>query len=212
MSERLNIEIHYKDKVLACVKHRWGGYTMSASTVTAEIIQSIVEHRKNKKMTDEEMLNLSVRLLVETGATFMDGEKEVFMGLSSDESLYLDTQEESFGDGCIAVSEEGKSWIRETEEARVEVHLDDDTINFNVVYFLGDEDGFKADLKNTYDKREANQLIKKYQKKGVPCIVNNLEKISFDDFLKFDNELENLYEKDEVYFKDGSGTHVQFIS
>jgi len=150
MGQRLNLEIT-KDNygtILAAGYYHWSGYTYSAMQVVIQALNAIQE------MGEDEYQNLrkksdiltAIRILEATGAGLCEVDREVVK--SSRDAAHEMFPDEEFkpvidrNHGLIEITEEGIKMIQYWEEAKVQICLDDLTIDFYSAISVCDVDDY----------------------------------------------------------------------
>jgi hypothetical protein len=177
MGQRLNIEIIKNGETLANAYYHWGAYTSSSLELTKLIIENI-----DNIQCEDEVIR-AVRLLEFTGALITSEEIEEMHKRSEKETF---KNAESRNDGLISITKEGIESTRKWEEGRVEIHLDEEFVDFNVFW--------KYD-KKTY-LEDSEKTGEKYQK--LPLNTYNYNHISFDKFNQIADETLQMI-KNRVY-------------
>lgn len=167
MWQRLNIEIRKNNRVLANAYYHWSGYTSSSLRLTEEILCNI-----DKTYHNNEVVN-AVRLLETTGALLTEREIVTIKSIC-DDVINFDIATHR-NNGLISVSEEGIERTQFSEEARVEIHLDKKTINFQGV-------DFKTKQEFLDDLEEYGEGCDQYN--DLDVINADLENIPFSEFPK----------------------------
>lgn len=142
MGQRLNIEIRKDDKVLANSYYHWSGYTSSS----LKLVSLILGELESIKYENDTLR--AIKLLEVTGA-----------GLTASELGELDKniknndfkQATSRNDGLIAVSDDGISETQSWEEARVEIHLDIETLKLKLYWEVDEKDYDEEDKPKYYE-------------------------------------------------------------
>lgn len=160
MGQRLNIEINQNGETLANAYYHWSAYTSSSLELTRIILEN-----KNK-VKHEDPVIYAVRLLETTGARLQEDEIKPMQKRNPLEKFEIATDR---NEGLIAISEKGKDETRKWEEGRVEIYLDDETINFDVVYTV-DKEEFMEDYEKTEEEYK-EMPIKNYQFVETPFDV-----------------------------------------
>ena len=183
MGQRLNIQIENSDKVLANSYYHWSGYTSSSLYLTSVILH----HLENIKHDNDTVR--AVRLLELTGAKLTGEELKKL-----DETMKSNQFEQatSRNDGLIAISPEGIIETQVWEEARVEIHLDTETVKLDL-YYDYEESDYDEDNKPEFYKSELNY-----------------KEVSFNDFKALKNEILQSI-KDKKYYVDANGQKLCFI-
>ena len=172
MGQRLNIEIRKDDKVLANAYYHWSGYTSSSLRLTEHILNNI------EKINYENDIVKAIKLLETTGAGLTKDELD---NLNEDlKSLNFELAN-SRDDGLIAISEKGINETQDWEEARVEVHLDTQTLKLNL-YFEIKEDEIDEEYK-------------------IAKASMNYSEVSFSDFNKVKEEILEHINNKNYYFE-----------
>lgn len=177
MGERLNIEILKDGKVLANSYYHWSGYTRSSLGLTQHILNNL-----NNVIHEDEVLR-AIKLLETTGAGLTDDEK-VYAG-----NVYKDIQ---FGkcsgrnEGLIAVSEEGIKTTRRWEEARVQIHIDTEKVDFGAYW--------------KYEKEEHREDYHEDQDELQECDIK-FNGIAFSEFEAFNKAVYDLIENDVYWIR-----------
>lgn len=127
MGQRLNIEIHNNNGVLANSYYHWGAYTNTALDYTQKITD-VYSHIDKETCND---LKLAVMLLQATGAGIGKGEYDAILSDSRFCGIHLEDSK-SRNDGIIKISEEGIKNTREYEEGRVIINIEAETFMFDV--------------------------------------------------------------------------------
>lgn len=144
MGQRLNIEIHSGDNVLANAYYHWSGYTRSSIELAKRIVAD------HDKVQEENQTLRAIRLLELTGARLTNVEIE------HAKSVGLDNQFEpadSRNAGLIAISEKGMAETQLWEEARVTIDLADNTVTFDALWSY-----LKEEYVDNYSQEEYEKL------------------------------------------------------
>ena len=130
MGQRLNVEIKYGGELLANAYYHWSGYTSSSVETTSAILKDI---SKIGKIDDP--LQTAVQLLFNTGARFANEEITDIRKESGRKEKYVITDDKpvSRNDGLICISQKGMEETRHWEEARVEIDLKSQEVDFNAL-------------------------------------------------------------------------------
>lgn len=183
MGQRLNIQIENDKEVLANAYYHWSGYTSSALKLTSFILH----HLENVKHDNDTVR--AVRLLELTGAKLQGCELKKL-----DETMKNNEFEQatSRNYGLIAISQEGIEETQHWEEARVEIHLDTETVKLDLYYDYEDEED------------EDEEDIEFYQSNL------NYEEVSFKEFEALKEEILQSIE-DKKYYVIANGKKLVFI-
>lgn len=126
MGQRLNIEIHEGEMCLANAYYHWSGYTQDALELTKKIIYYYPECRVNTGYQG------ACELLQYTGARFSSDE---FVRCGVKKALAdMIGAGANRDNGLIAITKEGIEETRYWEEARVEIDIIAETIDFRVFW------------------------------------------------------------------------------
>lgn len=170
MGQRLNIEIHNKDGILANAYYHWSGYSLTAYNLTESIVAMVTKWRSKIK---NDML-FAVGLLEATGAGIPKEELEFLR--TSEWCAHMSSKEWSKiifkpgvdrNAGLIAVSPKGVERTRFWEEGRVTINIDTKEVNFNV-YWEYDEETFKERFPAMYENPVGIAEIKDFQLDKIP--------------------------------------------
>lgn len=144
MGQRLNIEIVEKGKCLANAYYHWSAYT----TTSAELARQIIKHIPDVK--EENNVLRAIRLLEVTGAKLMESEVEYAktLGISN-----LKTAT-SRNDGLISISKNGIDETRKWQEHALYIYLDENRMNFQVLWNQKQWDWEKSQRED-YDNKDA---------------------------------------------------------
>jgi hypothetical protein len=175
MGQRLNMEITENEKVLANAYYHWSGYTSSSLNITQEVLDSI------EKISCEDKVVKAIKLLEVTGAGLTDEEREYAKKKLKDYDNYSFIDCTGRNDGLIAVSEQGIENTRRWEEARVEIDIVNQIINFKVIYKLT-----KAEIEEDYDDVKFDE---------IPVLDIDFSKVTFDKFVEFKELILGLISK-----------------
>lgn len=177
MGQRLNVEIHCKEEIVANAYYHWSAYTRSALEITRDIIQAYEGYRGDKE-TPEEVV--AIRLLEVTGARLMPEE------LSAANQQFKDygpfEGDANRNDGLISITEEGMENTRRWEEGRLILNLDDETVDFYVCnYYFKEQylDVISWDLNHDSDRLTDEMLEIKF--KEIPLYDVDLEEFHFSE-------------------------------
>lgn len=164
MGQRLNIEIRKDDKVLANSYYHWSGYT-SSSLILASLILDEIENIKYENDTIR-----AIKLLEATGAGLTTNEIDI---LSEDMKSIGFKKAIDRNEGFIAISQEGISETQHFEEARVEIHLDTETLKLNLYWDVEEDDYDEEDIPEFY---EANIDYTEVSFKGFNALKDEILK------------------------------------
>lgn len=204
MGQRLNLEIvgigGGIDNVLANAYFHWSGYTSSAAKLTLKVLEKIKEIEAKKEIEDGRFY--AIRLLESVGARLT--ENEIGYANKTLENFNSSAFEiaKDRNNGLIAISDEGISETRAWEEARVQIDLNEKTINFDVLFYYNDKDEFIDDY-----SKEAFELLEEHD---FDC---DFRAIDFEDFSRVKSEIINLINNNIYSIKthSGSGEIISFI-
>ncbi len=170
MGQRLNVEIKYGGELLANAYYHWSGYTSSSVETTSTILKDIL---KIGKIDDP--LRTAVQLLFNTGARFDVVEIAEIKKENSGKEKYVitDNKPVSRNDGLICISQKGMEETRHWEEARVEIDLKSQEVDFYALETV---------LADSYDEyRKENELEKWESQDKLPVLDPDPEdSIPFD--------------------------------
>lgn len=144
MGQRLNIEIKDNGKSLANSYYHWSAYTDEAAHMLGKILKSDV-----LKSTCSP-LEKAVKLLIETGAGFMDSEMDTVKATLPEE-LWVEAV--SRNEGLLAITEDGMQSTRDWEEGRVEIDLGTKRVLFDVFWEVS-----KEELKDEYPESKWERI------------------------------------------------------
>ena len=204
MGQRLNLEIvgigGGIDNVLANAYFHWSGYTSSAAKLTLKVLEKIKEIEAKKEIEDGRFY--AIRLLESVGARLT--ENEIGYANKTLENFNSSAFEiaKDRNNGLIAISDEGISETRAWEEARVQIDLNEKTINFDVLFYYNDKDEFIDDY-----SKEAFELLEEHD---FDC---DFRAIDFEDFSRVKSEIINLINNNIYSIKthSGNGEIISFI-
>jgi hypothetical protein len=188
VGQRLNIEIIKNGKTLANAYYHWSAYTSSSLQLTQSIIQ------KKDDIQHENDIIRAVRLLEITGAL-----------LTSDEIEKMNNNVDSFetatsrNDGIIAISESGINTTRRWEEGRVEINLDDETVNFDVFWNYSKE-SYLGEYRKSEEEYQ-QMLVKSFDSSSIP----------FREFDSFASEILGLIDEKIYDVRLENGNVLGFI-
>lgn len=160
MGQRLNIEIKKGDKVLANSYYHWSAYSQSSCELAIDIANFIKENQQNC----EDVL-YAIRILEHTGAGLTDNapteteietvrklytEERFNKWLKNHKASELKTAQLLFPNkefkeckgrnwGLIAITEGGMEETRLWEEGRMTINLDDNSVDFQVIWAYDEE-------------------------------------------------------------------------
>lgn len=171
MGQRLNLEIHRHGELLANAYYHWSGFTTSA----ANLVQQIIDKFDDKKHKD---ILSAVLLLEETGARVIEDELPFVKRLDLKRDF---RPARSRNSGLISISEKGMNETRFWEEARAEVDIGTQTVNFSV-YYRYPRDDYEEHFEDVFDNLPVNSF--NYPFDAIPFD-------QFQSFYSFVNELVN---------------------
>lgn len=182
MGQRLNIEIHDKDGLVANAYYHWSGFTRTACELTTGLIDYIVGHPVNPS---HDRRLTAIHILEQTGAGMTQSE---LMWLKNSDPKYFSlgfghfpgashfvVQCTSRNDGIISVQPVEMNRTRRWEEGRVVIHLDTKTVDFKVF--------------TTYTEEEAMESL--YDEYNLPKVTGSFEGIPFNEFSLFAEMLDS---------------------
>ena len=147
MGQRLNIEIVENGKCLANAYYHWSAYT----TPSAGFAKQIINYIPNVK--EENSVLRAIKLLEITGALLMESEVEYAKTLGISDLKTATSR----NDGLISISENGINETRKWQEYALYIYLDENRMNFQVVWnqeqwdWEKDNKGAKASALPVYD-------------------------------------------------------------
>ncbi len=164
MGQRLNIEIGYKDKVLANCYYHWSGYTTSAFALTRQIIEYF---STIGPVNSYNMFFLAVKSLEHTGARLSCYEARQARKIDAAHFPYRGTYKYlDRNDGLISVSKRGITETMRWAEADVIIDLYDNTVDMCGVFYVGGskedyiDDGGSAEDFDSLDKKHIEFKVK----------------------------------------------------
>ena len=194
MGQRLNVELIIGDKPIANVYMHWSAYTSSALVVAKDVLDTF----KNEDVANTTTLDLTkIYSLIQTA---IPGSSVSVEEESKLEEKGIDTIKRAKmvdrNSGLISFSEEGMEETRDWEEGRVSIHLDTLTVDFDVLWII--------------DKKE---FIEEYKRsKFVEEDKFEYHNLSYDDFVKFKEHIDELISNKIYYIKvKGSKDVIGFI-
>lgn len=190
MGQRLNLEIVDNNGVLANSYYHWSAYSGSAIELTEAALGAFYDSPE-----DISQLGLAVFMLQETGAGLSSGE----MGrVSTDQSgIYNGIEFRNARDrnsGLLSVTKAGIEETERWEEGRVTVNIEDETVDFGVVWTCT-ADEYNEDMEDddAFD--------------SLPCYDCPMSGVSFEDFCS----IRTTYEDHPDGFVDSDGYVVTWI-
>lgn len=136
MNQRLNIEIIKDDMILANSCYYCDGFTLPAAHRVNDILNNY-KFLKNRYENND--ILLAIRMLESSGARLQPSEYDfikennLFQGEEFESTINGNT-------GLIAISEKEMYNLRNCEEERVEMYLDNEMVGFKIIYKMnGDE-------------------------------------------------------------------------
>lgn len=183
MGQRLNIEIFNNGQVLANAYYHWSAFT----TTALELVDEVLKAYKEDMQSDDERQK-AVWALQATGAGLTDDEKKSIY--AKDLKKLTECQGRDFG--LIAVSDKGISDTRYWEEDRVTIYLDEQRIDFEVIW---------KERNYEYDKDTKVYLEDRPLFEDLPIIEWNLSDIKFKDFELFKRFMEEMIEEKKLHFR-----------
>jgi len=182
MGQRLNIEIKRKrdNKELANCYYHWSAYTESACRLTLEILENIIDY---KKETDDKDVMRAIKLLQSTGAGV---ESEDYDKLTIEQAKYC-----KLGDnrnlGLISFTKENMETTRQWEEGRVEIYLSDKENIFDNI----------KDTRVSFDVfyGESREMIEEDYKDEIES-----GELDLDNLIEFDIDFDNMTIEDVKEF------------
>ena len=135
MGQRLNIEVVNNGDVLANAYYHWSAYTGSA----IELVETALT-RYDERNEDEDMIELAVYMLSETGAGFPEDELSYIESVSSFQYLPKPVCTDR-NTGILSVTERGIDDTRRWEEGRVTIDIGCESVDFGIIW-VDDEDSF----------------------------------------------------------------------
>lgn len=207
MGQRLNIEIKKGDKVLANSYYHWSAYSQSSCEMAIDIANFIKENQQNC----EDVL-YAIRILEHTGAGLTDNvltedeitfaknfyteegfnkwyERHKHSELKTAQSLFPNTEfKECNGrnNGLLAITEIGMEETRTWEEGRMTINLDNNSVDFAVVW--------------TYDKEFEQFLEEEGRTKEIIVSDFDFSNIPFERLEEFLQLVINAQENDLVIY------------
>lgn len=182
MGQRLNLEIKGigggLDNVLANAYFHWSGYTSSAAELTLKVLEAIREIDAKKEIEDRRFY--AIRLLESVGARLTESELDYASKTLENFNASSFEIAKDRNKGLIAISDEGINETRTWEEARVEIDLDEKTIDFDVIYYYDKEDFIDDNSKEAFEVLEEHDFNCDFQA------------IDFEDFSRVASELLSL--------------------
>ena len=201
MGQRLIVEIiglgGNVDNVLAnCYFHN-SGYTSSAAKLTLKAIEQIQKMEYNEEVDDRKLY--AIRILESLGARLTESEIEYAHNV---EDFNVNTFEMATdrNKGLIAISDDGINETRRWEEARVQINLDTQTIDFDV-FMYSDKESFMEQSKAAFE------LLEEYD---FNC---DLRAIKFEEFPRVKLNLMELIDNNiyDIIVNTDSYEVVSFI-
>ena len=190
MGQRLNLEIVNNNGVLANSYYHWSAYSGSAIELTEAVLSAFYDSPE-----DISQLGLAVFMLQETGAGIYSEERE---RINADESgLYNGIEFQNSRDrncGLLSVTQVGIDDTERWEEGRVTVNIENETVNFDVVWECTAEE-YNDDME---DEDAFDELTE--------CDVS-FEDIPFDEFYG----VRDVWETYQDGFRTPSGYAVTWI-
>lgn len=190
MGQRLNIEMYLNGATQATAYYHWSGYTSSALRLTKMILEN------QEKIQHENATIRAVRLLEVTGAHLTEDEVKEVNRLVPNEDFAI---AKSRNDGLIAITNQGIEDTRDWEEGRVEIDLDNQVINFSVIW--SDD---KENYLEEYEKEEEDYA-------HMPIVSYAFEAIPFEEFPCLAEDLIAFIEKGQYDVRLKNGDVVSFI-
>lgn len=129
MGQRLNVEIMKDKKVLANCYFHWSAYTSSSLSITKELVDHYLSTMKGK-ITDP--LYSAVKLLLQNEGSGLSQQSLEFMNKNYPDETWPEAT--SRNDGLIACVNDEIEETEKWEEGRVVMDLDDETIDFDVLF------------------------------------------------------------------------------
>ena len=184
------------DNTLANAYFHWSGYTSSAAQLTLKVIEEI---RTLKELKDRRLY--AIKLLESTGARLTESEVDyASKTLSNFDANNVEIAKDR-NSGLIAISDEGINETRTWEEARVEIDLDEKTIDFDVIYYYDKEDFIDDNSEEEFEVLEEHDFN---------C---DFKAIEFEDFPRIKSELLDLINNNIYSVKTHAGSEsvISFI-
>lgn len=184
MGQRLNIEIiDGWGMTLANCYYHWSAYTGSA----IELVETIIE--ASEDIACDSLLERAVKLLESTGAGINDFEKTRIEADATNKFDGIDFKPcVDRNKGLISVTLEGISDTRKWEEGRVEINIEDKTIDF-YMYLSEDSDYYisnqfeDVDVENL-SMNEKEALLIRDGMSRLKYTWEDFEDIPFEEFYK----------------------------
>ena len=192
MGQRLNVEIISGGKPICATYFHWSGYTSSSIEIAKDVIESF---KDIEQVTIPEVYERMKKACPRSSVTFEEAN-------DIKSNLGIELIPEKFvnrNDGLIYFSEREIKTVRDWEEARVTVNLDNKTCTVDAAYFYTNE----KDIKEI--KEDSDRPIKKVES----CALG--EKIPFDEFNKKIDPILELINNKIYKIELQDGTLVNFI-
>lgn len=183
MGQRLNIEIFNNGQVLANAYYHWSAY----STTAVELVDKVLKAYKEDMQSDDERQK-AVWALQATGAGLTEDEKKSIYA----QNLKKLTECQGRDFGLIAVSDKGISDTRCWEEYRVTIYLDEQRIDFEVVW---------KNKNYEYDRKTKEYGENRPLFEDLPIVEWNLGDIKIKDFELFKQFMEEMKNEKKLYFR-----------
>lgn len=194
MGQILNVELIIGDKPIANVYMHWSAYTSSALVVAKDVLDTFKTEDVDKTASvDLTKMYSLIQKAIPGSSVPVDEESRL-------EKKGIDTIKRANkvdrNNGLIAFTEEEMEETRSWEEGRVSIHLDTLTVDFDVLWII--------------DKKE---FIKEYKNsKFVMEDKFKYRNLSYDDFVKFKEHIDELISNKIYYIKvKGSKDVIGFI-
>lgn len=187
MGQRLNLEITMGNNVLANAYYHWSGYTSCALKLT----RIALEKFREIKFIPVNVYDMTIDMLENTGAKFTDEELKAFNSVGFYDIIGREMKKKqrnsdnvNRNDGLISITSMGINNTRKFEEARVQIDIKKQKINFNAVLEVTEKE-----LKEDYE-------IKKPDGEKIDF---DFENISFSEFQKFSKTIMDMIQCGKKY-------------
>ena len=194
MGERLNIEIHRGDRVLANAYYHWSAYTQSALELTQEVVSAIDD------VEETDLIIQAVRLLEATEAGMSEEEKER-VNQKVDASIFENCINRNRG--LISITEEGIRETRLWQDSRVIIDLDEKMIEFDVCCI---------DELEAYENDEELYEEKKEEFDSYPTYNFDLTHFSFEELPYMVDMINEIVDDGSLGYKLSDGTIISLIT
>jgi hypothetical protein len=192
MGQRLNVEIISGSKPICATYFHWSGYTSSSIEIAKDVINAF---KDIEQVTIPEVYKRMKEACKGSSVTFEEAN-------NIKSSLGIELAPEKFvnrNDGLIYFSEKEIKCVRDWEEARVTINLDNKTCTVDAAYFYTKEKDIK-EIKEDY----SDNIVK-----ADSCPLG--EEIPFDDFEKVMQPIFDFIDNEKYTLELPDGTIVSFI-